>query len=376
MAGDDDPTLDLPEGFGVRARESSRAEGSSRRPRSTPSQDEDSGTRVLPEDAPPSSTGRTRGPSRSRGSSTGTPRSGSRTTPPSGATQAPQVPEDYGVRLQRRIGGALVCVVAAAFVSWIAVLTVWGQGADTLVMEAVIESLPAGERFGELMMGLVSPWSLPVIALVVLGIAVARRRATLAGRAIGMVVAANVTTQVLKCLLERPDLGVTTFVSNSLPSGHVTVSASMCLALVVVAPAGMRGVASWFAWIWTTATGVAVMVSAWHRLADVLVAVLVTGAWALALTPLESRTRYAVVMQKVMSMIVFACAGLALVSGAVALFALDPMAVSMPGASGYGFAEFLAQDPVRSHLLAASGVLLVAAVTGIVVASVDRLCRD
>lgn len=44
---------------------------------------------------------------------------------------------DYALRLRRRVGGAVILVVAAVLISGIAIATPWGQGVDTMMMEAL-----------------------------------------------------------------------------------------------------------------------------------------------------------------------------------------------------------------------------------------------
>nr|WP_269212749.1 MULTISPECIES: phosphatase PAP2 family protein [unclassified Schaalia] len=190
-----------------------------------------------------------------------------------------------------------------------------------------------------------------------------------------MVAGANISTQILKMLVERPHLGVTTETVNSLPSGHVTVAVSLCIALIMVAPEWLRGPSAWLGWVWTCAMGVSVMLSAWHRLADVLVAVLLTGAWALLLTPLESRKRHGVLMQKVMWLLVCVCLVLALFSLVFAVWNVDIVGAAQPG-SGFGFADFLSVQPMRANLLALSALLWMVAVVGSVIYSVDRLAGE
>jgi len=139
-----------------------------------------------------------------------------------------------------------------------------------------------------------------------------------------------------KAALDRPDLGVSTVLENSLPSGHVTFAASVSLALVVVAPEWFRTPAAWLGWLWTSLMGVTVMVSAWHRPADVLVVLAVIGI-------------------------------------AVALAGTDLGAQAMPGATEFGFSTFLHAHPWRERLLALCCAGLVTGVVGVVVHEVDRL---
>ena len=209
-----------------------------------------------------------------------------------------------------------------------------------------------------------------VVALV----AVARKRPTLAGRALGMVIGANVTTQLLKDMISRPDLGMTTGISNSLPSGHSTVAVTLSLALVAIAPQWLRAPSAWIGWAWTSLMGVSVMMAGWHRPADVVVAVLIAGAWALALSPIERRARHGKRVSKVMLWAVLAAGALAFSLTLVGLWGFS-MSAGAPG-SGYGFNDFLSVRPWRSLVLGMGACAWIVAVVGAVVREVDLLADD
>ncbi|MEK8225977.1 hypothetical protein NKG05_07730 [Oerskovia sp. M15] len=75
-----------------------------------------------------------------------------------------------------------------------------------------------------------------------MGIALLRRRWGLAVQVAFVVVGSNITTQLLKkSVLERPDMVGGWGGSNTLPSGHTTVAASVAVALLLVVPAGTTG---------------------------------------------------------------------------------------------------------------------------------------
>ncbi|MDO8106546.1 phosphatase PAP2 family protein [Isoptericola sp. b441] len=119
-----------------------------------------------------------------------------------------------------------------------------------------------------------------VVVLVTMLLAVLRRRVALAVQVAVLVVGANVTTQVLKNYLVRPDLGLADRIANSLPSGHTTVAASAGAALVLAVPRRFRAAAAVVAAGYTTVTGVATLIAGWHRPADAVAAVLVVLGWA------------------------------------------------------------------------------------------------
>jgi membrane-associated phospholipid phosphatase len=123
-----------------------------------------------------------------------------------------------------------------------------------------------------------------IAATAVVGfIALVRRRVVVALVAIVLIAGANLTTQALKYVISRPDLGVDearAAAGNSMPSGHATVAASVAVALVFVLPATWRAVGAIGGAIYAAFVAVATMSAAWHRPSDALAAFLVVGAWA------------------------------------------------------------------------------------------------
>ena len=125
--------------------------------------------------------------------------------------------------------------------------------------------------------------SLAIATAVVGFIALARRRVAVALGAVLLIVGANVTTQVLKQVLVRPELGIDmqrAAAGNSLPSGHTTVAASVAVALMLVLPARLRGVGAVLGAVFAAAAGVATLSAGWHRPSDAVAALLIVGGWA------------------------------------------------------------------------------------------------
>lgn len=279
----------------------------------------------------------------------------------------------YRGRLNRRLCGAATAILMAVLLSVFSLYTEVGQALDTLMMESVMARATLVERVDGIVTGVVSPAAMVIVSVAVTLVALARRRPTLAGRAVAVVVIANLLTQLIKPLLDRPDLGVTTGLANSLPSGHVTVAASVSLALIMVAPAWMRAPAAWLGWAWTALMGVTVVAQAWHRPADVLVALLVTGACGLFFAPIESRDRHVPGVHRAMGIAVLVAIVMALVCSLIALWGIDVRAVATPGASGFGFSEYLQSAPTRERLFAVAGIAWIIAVSGLVMHEVDHL---
>ena len=281
----------------------------------------------------------------------------------------------YRHKLARRIAGVTACLSLTAFISYGVLSTSYGQVIDTILMEGMMRSARQYAGFSTLITGLVSVPVLGGIGVLVAIVAAARRRATLAGRALGAVVGANVTTQILKdYVLTRPSLGVTTGVVNSLPSGHATVAVTLSLALIVVAPQWFRGPSAWIGWAWTSLMSVSVMMEGWHRPSDAITAALIAGAWALALSPIERRPRHGVKIQRAM---VWACLGLIVIAVVATIAAMwgFSMSSAAPG-SGYGFEDFLEIRPWRSRVLGVAAIAWVSAICGLIIHEVDRLAGE
>ncbi|WP_193312787.1 phosphatase PAP2 family protein [Georgenia subflava] len=184
----------------------------------------------------------------------------------------------------RAVALALAVLAGAAVVAvwWFFVTTATGQHVD----EVAFEGATIGRwRLAESAQSVLDVVSVPFLVLVILVgvlVAVLRRRWLLAVAVGVMVGAANVTTQLLKYgLFTRPELGVSEIETNSLPSGHTTVAASVAAAAILVAPPRWRWLAALLGALYTGATGVATMVGGWHRASDVVAGVLVVTAWLL-----------------------------------------------------------------------------------------------
>jgi membrane-associated phospholipid phosphatase len=136
--------------------------------------------------------------------------------------------------------------------------------------------------------------AVPTVALAVVvlaGVALLRGRGATAAAVVAIVLGAQVVTQLLKAGLARPDSADV----NSLPSGHVTLVASLGVALVLVVPRLLRPLAATTALVVTATGGVATMVAGWHRPSDVLAALgvvmAVTGAVGLVRATTRTRAR-------------------------------------------------------------------------------------
>ncbi|MEU6023029.1 phosphatase PAP2 family protein [Micromonospora sp. NPDC048871] len=188
-------------------------------------------------------------------------------------------------------GGTAVWLVGLALVQTAVFIVVWrfalyselGQWVDTVAL--------TGNRIGRdhieepvnRILNAMSVVSLLAATVMIGFIALIRGRVALAVAATLLIVGANVTTQVLKYGLVRPDYGIDperAGVGNSLPSGHTTVAASVAVALVLVLPPKVRAFAAVVGAAYSAVAGVATLSAGWHRPSDAVAAYLVVGVWA------------------------------------------------------------------------------------------------
>ncbi len=104
--------------------------------------------------------------------------------------------------------------------------------------------------------------------------------------AVGVALAANLTTQILKGILAHPR-GIGSGAeglpwSNAFPSGHTTGAATVAAALILVAPTRYRLPAAIAGAGFALTVGIATVVANWHYPSDVLGGMLVVASWTCA----------------------------------------------------------------------------------------------
>lgn len=183
-----------------------------------------------------------------------------------------------GVHVVTPLITAIVAAAGVAAVYRVFVLSALGQDVDT---QALRNSDVGHERAVEIMDRALNGTSLASLVLVCVAIAligIIRRRADLAVAAAVMVAGANVTSQLLKTRLDRPELDGFPM-PNSFPSGHATAAASVAFALVLVLPQAVRGMVSLIGAGYVAVIAVATIWAEWHRPSDTIAALLVVLAW-------------------------------------------------------------------------------------------------
>jgi membrane-associated phospholipid phosphatase len=180
---------------------------------------------------------------------------------------------------------ALVGLVAALLAAavWAATTqTETGQRLSDLVLFGRETAGPRGADVAADILSTVTLAAAVTAAIGIAAIALARGGPGLLLAAVVAVAGANLTSQLLKEVVERPALlGSLAYArGNSFPSGTVTVVASLGLVAILVVPRRLRGVTGLLTAAAVSAVGMSTVVAGWHRLADVLGAILIALAWA------------------------------------------------------------------------------------------------
>jgi membrane-associated phospholipid phosphatase len=177
--------------------------------------------------------------------------------------------------------GALVVPIWA----W-TTLTVEGQRIADLVLYGRVLATPAALGAAWETLATVSLASGAIVALGLAVLGLVRGGFGLATATLVIVAGANATSQALQVMLERPNLlGHAAYaVGNSFPSGHVTLVASLGFACILVVPRRMRTPVVILVSVIVAVIGVSTITAGWHRLADVVGAVLIALAWASLVT--------------------------------------------------------------------------------------------
>ncbi|MEV4825710.1 phosphatase PAP2 family protein [Micromonospora sp. NPDC049274] len=188
-------------------------------------------------------------------------------------------------------GWTAVWLVVLALVQAAAFLAVWRVAVHTEIGQWVDTVALTGNQIGhdridgpvDRILNAMSVVSLLAATAMIGFIALIRGRIALAVTATLLIAGANVSTQLLKYGLSRPDLGLDperVAVGNSLPSGHTAVAASVAVALMLVLPPKVRAVGAFVGASYAAIAGVATLSAGWHRPSDAVAAYLVVGVWA------------------------------------------------------------------------------------------------
>ncbi len=179
--------------------------------------------------------------------------------------------------------GALVLVAAFVLIYLLFVRTYVGQIVDERAFIGATSSKDSIVTFARRFLGV-----LPFVAIAgglgaTVIIALIRRNWRVLIVAGVAVLAANASTAALKHdFLGRPQTGATLNLSNSFPSGHTTVAASVALAIFLVSSPRFRPLIAVLGAVFSIVAGVFTLISQWHRPSDVIAGLLVVAFWGCA----------------------------------------------------------------------------------------------
>ncbi|MEV6300334.1 phosphatase PAP2 family protein [Actinoplanes sp. NPDC051861] len=175
----------------------------------------------------------------------------------------------------------LVSILAAALAVAVYVIfirTPLGQLADTAAMRGNDVDHPRVTEVLTRTLNATQLASLALVCLLAAAFGALRRRLDLSVAATLTVVGANLTAQLLKARLDRPDLDDFP-APNSFPSGHTAAAASVAFVLVLVFPRALRGTIALIGAAYTAVVAIATVWAEWHRPSDAVAGVLIVLAW-------------------------------------------------------------------------------------------------
>lgn len=187
----------------------------------------------------------------------------------------------------------LSAAVACALAAMVVLLAAYGWGPAANLDVAALHGFmsldtPSVDRLaGRIALSMnVAPMLVILTALCLAGLAAGRSRQVVT--ALGVVAAANLTTQILKAVLAHPRfdaaLGPVQPAAAAFPSGHATAVMSLAVAALIIAPRRIRPVVAALSAIYVLAVSLSVLILGWHFPSDVVGGMLVaTGYGCLGL---------------------------------------------------------------------------------------------
>lgn len=172
----------------------------------------------------------------------------------------------------------LACAAGVLLLQQGVVGTRSGQRLDREVLARALGFVGARTGATHTVLSATTELSVLAVLVVVVGVALVRRRPELALGAAVIVLGSSATTALLKLVL-----------GGSLPSGHTTAVAGLSCAAVLVAPRWARPVLALLGVAATIVEGTATMVAGWHRPVDLLAACLVVLGWTALVVALAPR---------------------------------------------------------------------------------------
>lgn len=168
---------------------------------------------------------------------------------------------------------AIVSAAALAAVYVLAVRTTTGQRLENAALRGADQASPGAVTTADTALDHITVISLAVATLAIALIGLLRRKVRLTVLAVGVIVLGQVITQSLKrFILPRPELvdSPVGYAHNTFPSGHTTIAMTVLVAVILVAPFRLRGVAMMVVMTWAVSIGAYTVTAKWHRASDTL----------------------------------------------------------------------------------------------------------
>jgi membrane-associated phospholipid phosphatase len=208
------------------------------------------------------------------------------------------------VRARWALAGAAGCV-ALLMLTWVAAVHIGiVRSADRAIFSGFYELSGHGwiDKLAYHLASVCDPSPYIYFVPIPIIIALVRGRPRVAIGVAVILIGANVTTHVLKPLLEEPRqasfFGWTAPIYGaSWPSGHATAAMSLALSMVIAVPPRIRPAVAALGALFAVAVSYSFLTLGWHFPSDVFGGFLVAGAWTLlvisGLLSIESRDPYA-----------------------------------------------------------------------------------
>lgn len=160
------------------------------------------------------------------------------------------------------------------------------QRADAAIFTgfAGLRDRPHVDHLATMIARLCDPSPYVYLCLIPIGMALLRRRRTVAVGIVGILAGANLTTEFLKPFLNAPrPTGLPTWVitGGTWPSGHATASMTLALCCVLAAPARLRPYVAALGAAFAVAVSYSFLTLGWHYPSDALGGFLVASLWTL-----------------------------------------------------------------------------------------------
>ena len=181
------------------------------------------------------------------------------------------------------IVAACVAIGAVVYLASVHVAAIERADVHTLAGFMGLASLP-GAWAATWLVHLFDPAPFAILSGSLTLAAIAANRVKAGVAAFGLMLGANVTTQLLKPLLavQRDYPAGHVMGPEAFPSGHTTAVMSFALALIIISPARLRPLAAAAGGLLTVATVYSILILGWHYPSDVIGGLLVATTWACA----------------------------------------------------------------------------------------------